>query len=110
MLTHIAIFLAKNAFRDYKTIDELFEIEPLDKEMYALEWDPQVLDWPLYQKGNGEIDSASVFASRIRELGFRAGYTCPPTTHDFRAEGLYLISMFFHMLLPAKFSAGLTCI
>jgi hypothetical protein len=47
MLTHIAIFLAKNAFRDYKTIDELFEIEPLDKEMYALEWDPQVLDWPL---------------------------------------------------------------
>jgi hypothetical protein len=94
MLTHIAIFLANGAFRDYKTMDELFDIEPLDNEMYHLEWDPQVLDLPLYQKGNGEIDSASVFTSRIRGLGFCAGYAQPPTTYDFRAEGLYLISMF----------------
>lgn len=75
-------------------MDELFDIKLLDNEMYHLEWDLRVLDLPLYQKGNGEIDSAGVFTSRIR-LGFCAGYAQPPTTYDFRAEGMYLISMFF---------------
>lgn len=96
ILTHLAIFIAKNAFRDYKTIDELLALEPPEEdEMFPLEWDPYVLDLPLYQRDNGEIDSARVFSGRHRDLGFRAGYARPPTIHDFRAEGLHLIGVFF---------------
>ena len=88
ILTHLAMFIGKRAFRDYKTMDELLDIDPSDEEMFRLEWDPSVLDTPLYQREDGGIDSARVFSQRIRDLGFRAGYARPPTIHDFRAEGL----------------------
>ena len=105
ILTHLAIFIAKNAFRDYKTIDEILDIEPPEEEeMFPLQWDPHVLDLPLYQRDNGEIESAVIFSRRLRELGFRAGYIRPPTIHDFRAEGLHLIGMLSRMLLLANFS------
>ena len=64
---------------------------PEEDEMFIFEWDPRVLDLPLYQMENGEIESASTFSWRLRDLGFRTGYTRPPTVHDFRAEGLHLI-------------------
>jgi hypothetical protein len=58
ILTHLAIFIAKNAFRDYKNIDERLNIEPSEEEMFQLELDPHVLDLPLYQKNNGEVELA----------------------------------------------------
>ena len=70
--------------------------------------DPRVLDLPLYQKDNGEIDSARVFSGRLRDLGLRAGYNRPPTIHDFRAEGLHLIGKFSLMPLLLNFSNRLT--
>jgi hypothetical protein len=40
----------------YKSLDELLAIEPPeDEEMFPLEWDPHVLDLPLYQKDNGDL-------------------------------------------------------
>jgi len=93
MLVKLAICLANNAFRDYKTIDEVLTLEPLDGEMYQLEWDPSVLDTPFYQDAEGEIDKANEFSTQLRALGFRAGYMRPPVQHDFRAEGLYLIGI-----------------
>lgn len=40
----------------YKSLDELLAIEPLeDGEMFPLEWDPHVLDLPLYQRDNGDL-------------------------------------------------------
>jgi hypothetical protein len=89
------MFIVKNAFRDYKTKDELLDIKPPEEEkMFHLQWDPCMLDLPLYQRDNGEIDSARVFSGRLRDLSFRAGYNRPPTIHDFRAERLHLIGMF----------------
>jgi hypothetical protein len=48
MLVKLAICLANNAFRDYKTIDKVLILEPLDGEMYQLKWEPSVLDTPFY--------------------------------------------------------------
>jgi hypothetical protein len=76
-------------------MEELLDIEPPEEEeMFHLQWDPCVLDWPLYQRDNGEIESAQVFNRRLRDLGLRAGYSRPPTIHDFRAGGLHLIGIF----------------
>jgi hypothetical protein len=92
------MFIGKRAFRDYETLEQLLDIEaPDEEEMYRLEWDPRVLDTPLYQRRDGGIDSARVFSQRIRDLGIRAGYARPPTIHDFRAEGLHQIGMFPHV-------------
>ncbi|KAH7110056.1 hypothetical protein B0J11DRAFT_586282 [Dendryphion nanum] len=65
MLVIVAMCMAKNAFRDYESIDEVLALEP-----------------------PGE--TASAFGRYLREWGFRAGYNEPPTVHDFRAEGLIL--------------------
>jgi hypothetical protein len=97
------MFLGKGAFRDYKTMDGLLDIEPPEEEIFRLEWDPRVLDTPLYQRGDGRIDSAGVFSHRSRDLGFRAGYARRPTIHDFRAEGLHLIGMLSHISLSTTF-------
>jgi hypothetical protein len=79
----------------YKTMEVLLDLEPLlDDEMYQLEWDPTILDVPFFQRSTGEVDTASVFSRRLRDLGVRSCYAVPPTTHDFRAEGLQIISIF----------------
>lgn len=87
------MFVGKRAFRDYDTMDNLLAIDPPEEEMFRLEWDQRIIDTPLYQRGDGAIDSARVFSRRNRDLGFRAGYTRPPTIHDFKAKGLHLIGI-----------------
>lgn len=77
-------------------MDELLSLEPAGDEMFQLHWDPEVLDLPFFQKDDGEIDTADILSKRVRELGFRSGYELPPTIHDFRAEGLFLIGMLHH--------------
>lgn len=91
VLTHLAMFVGKGAFQDYETMEDLLDLEPLEKEMSRLEWDPSVLDTPLYRRKDGGIESAGVFGRRCRALGLRAGYERPPVIHDFRAEGLHTI-------------------
>ena len=48
ILTHLAMFTSKGASRNYKTVDKLLDIEPPEEEMFRLEWDPYLLDAPLY--------------------------------------------------------------
>ena len=78
----------------YKTIesmDGLLSIRPRRKEPFTIDWDPKVLRKPFFQDNDGNMETAASFSRYIRELGKRTGYTVPPTIHDFRAEGLYLI-------------------
>jgi hypothetical protein len=94
ILTYLAIFISKGACRLFKTMESLLELEPpAGDEMYEVEWDPSILNEPFFQKGSGDIDTASVYSRRLRDLGFRANYIVPPTNHDFRAEGLHLIGI-----------------
>jgi hypothetical protein len=66
ILTYLAIFIANDAFRDYKTMDELFDIKPPEEEMYQLQWNPSVLDMPFFQGRTGKIDTADTFSRRLR--------------------------------------------
>lgn len=95
ILIYLTIFVSKGALRMYKTIKSLLDLEPsLDKEIYQLDWDPSIADVPFFQRYTGEVNIAGVFSRRLRDLGVRRGYTVPPIIYDFRAEGLYLISIF----------------
>ena len=51
------------------------------------------------RRTRGSIETAIALSKRLRALGFRAGYTHLPTVHDFRAEGLYWISMYITLVL-----------
>ena len=90
MLPMLAILLASNAFRDYKTVDGVFSIPPPPEgEVHVLEWsDPDI---PFFADGDGRIQKASSYSGDLRALGHRAGYPEPPTVHDFRAESLHLV-------------------
>ena len=91
----LARAIADKAFRDYCTMEELLDIEPPEDEIYYLRQRDDILDKPFfYVISTGEIEKADTFSRRLRELGTRAGYLRPPTIHDFRAEGLYLVGMF----------------
>jgi hypothetical protein len=89
----------------YKTMEVLLDLEPLlDNEMYQLEWDPNILDVPFFQRSTGEVDTAGVHSRRLRDLGLRSSYAVPPTIHDFRAEGFQLVGISTHTDL--KYSAS----
>ncbi|CAI6342310.1 unnamed protein product [Periconia digitata] len=91
MLVIVAMCIARNAFRDYKSIDEILALEPPeDEQMVHLHWNPSVLELPFFEGSDGKMETASAFGRYLREWGFRAGYNEPPTVHDFRAEGLIL--------------------
>jgi hypothetical protein len=91
MLVIVAMCMARNAFRDYKSIDEVLALEPPeDEQMIQLHWNPSVRDLPFFEGSDGKMETASAFGRYLREWGFRAGYNEPPTVHDFRAEGLIL--------------------
>jgi hypothetical protein len=101
MLFILAILVAKRAFKDYETIDELLDLVPPNGEMYPLQWSKSVVDLPFFESMSakalpGKIENASAFSNRFRGLGSRSGYPQPPTVHDFRAIGLYLIGMYIN--------------
>ena len=93
VFTMLARAVADNAFKDYGTWEELLELEPLDEEMHHLHFKEDVLDKPFFEMSTGKIQKANTFGKHLRDLGFHAGYVRPPTIHDFRVEGLYLIGM-----------------
>ena len=91
MLAIVAMCIARNAFRDYKSIDEVLALEPPeDEQMIKLYWNPSVLDLPFFEGSDGKMETVSAFGRYLREWGFRAGYNEPLTVHDFRVEGLIL--------------------
>jgi hypothetical protein len=101
MLFILAILVAKRAFRDYKTIEELLDLVPPDGEIYPLQWRESVVDLPFFESmsakaSSGKIENANAFSKRFQGLGFRSGYLRPPTIHDFRAIGLYLVGMYIN--------------
>ena len=93
MLFYLPRLLACNAFRDYRTLDELLAIVPPEGELLPLQWKEELLDRPFFVSDvTGRIETAGAFSRRFRALGIRSGFTTPPRNHDFRAEGLYWMS------------------
>ncbi|KAK5188855.1 hypothetical protein LTR96_010859 [Exophiala xenobiotica] len=96
ILPKLAMCLARGAFRDYKTIDDVFNIPaPPEKEVYQLFWEPSICNCPFYEGATTEIEKANSYSTRLNDLGRRADYVKPPTIHDFRAEGLHLIDSLY---------------
>jgi hypothetical protein len=94
----LAIFLSRRAFRDYKTLQELFAVTPTQEHRaFQIHWEEDLLEAPVFlnqsTKGAKRIENAGAFGSRHRECGIRAGFPVPPTIHDWRAEGLFLTGM-----------------
>ncbi|KAK2022058.1 hypothetical protein LX32DRAFT_574259 [Colletotrichum zoysiae] len=109
MLPILAILVAEKAFKDYSTLTELLAIEPADDEMLQLRWNDRILDQPFFKSASSKgttrkIETANAFSRRLRELGFRAGYPCPPRVHDFRAEGLYWIDQLYTAAQRMKYA------
>jgi hypothetical protein len=50
---------------------------------------------PFFQKDNREINIVNIFSKRVRELGFCSKYELLSIIYDFRAEGLFLISILY---------------
>jgi hypothetical protein len=95
MLFYLSRLLAHNAFRDYSTYEELLGIVPPEGEMLHLHWKEELLETPFFISESTErIETAGAFSKRLRSLGLRAGYPEPARNHDFRAEGLYWMSMY----------------
>ncbi|KAH8659479.1 hypothetical protein BGZ61DRAFT_499816 [Ilyonectria robusta] len=95
MLPFLARLLAYEAFRDYKTIEDLLTIVPPEDEMLVLQWKDDLLETPFFKsQSTDNIETAAAFSHRQRLLGLRAGYATPPRHHDIRAEGLHLMNLF----------------
>ena len=95
MLTLLARAIADHVFWDYHIIEELLEIEPPKDKMYLLQQNDRVLAKSFFHVvSSEEMKKVDIFSRRLRELRVRTGYLRPPTIHDFRAEGLYLIGRF----------------
>ncbi|KAL6713008.1 hypothetical protein ACLMJK_009404 [Lecanora helva] len=92
ILTTLARAIADDASRNYRTVEELIDIEPPEDEMYQLRQRDDIFDKPfLHVISTREINKVDMFSRRLRELGTCAGYLRSPTIYDFRAEGLYLV-------------------
>jgi hypothetical protein len=91
--------LALDAFRDYSTTEELFDIVPSSEdEVVQIHWKEELLDTPFFisqsTKGTDKIETAAAFSKRHPDLSRRAGFPKPSTIHNWRAEGLYLIDTY----------------
>jgi hypothetical protein len=105
ILTHLAMFIAKGAFREVKTMEQLLALEPSNEEgMFLMGREPHMLDLPSYQRKDGKVQSASTFSTRLRSLAHRTGYACPPTIHDFRAEALFLTGKPLALSMQSSFA------
>jgi hypothetical protein len=88
MLYVLAIFFANNAFRDYRSVEELFALQITDEDQlwHEVAWDERVLDLPIFPN-----ISPAIFHRLFVNVGYRAGFTIPLTNHQIRAEVLILI-------------------
>jgi hypothetical protein len=80
----VAILLVKGAFRDFQTVDERLNVEPPKERIVRIEWHPDFIDKPVYERGDGHIWSARTLVRPTRvsvqqafELDFRPSPTTP---------------------------------
>ncbi|KAH8701364.1 hypothetical protein GQ44DRAFT_593269, partial [Phaeosphaeriaceae sp. PMI808] len=94
LLFTLAKLMSMRAFRDYKTIESLFKVEPpKDTKSFYIVWREDLLEQPFFASASrdGSIETASAFHSRLIDAGVRACFPEPPTIHDWRANALFLI-------------------
>lgn len=98
MLWWIVNFLAAGVFQEYKTIDELFSVQPPEGETFwVLEWADEALDKPVFPAWSvdGPTDKAknpSAWANDISGWGKRAGYISGLVIHAIRREILIKVN------------------
>ena len=91
----LAMCVTRGAFRDYTTLEGILEIPPPPKkDMHRLHWHVNILNTPFYSTSTGQIQTANLFSGQVKNVGHRAGCAKPPTIHDFRAEGPYLVGKY----------------
>ncbi|OJD27770.1 hypothetical protein ACJ73_00840 [Blastomyces percursus] len=130
VLEPLAICLARGLFRDFKTADEIFALEPPPGEYYELVLGENFPGTPFFEvmsdKGpTGRILNASWLDDGLAKLGRRGGYDNRISCHDIRAEALVRADengyskdelmkfaghgdprMFFESYMPATSSVG----
>jgi hypothetical protein len=96
MLPALAIALANDAFEDYHTLEDIFNIPaPPAGTSHSLQIRGEMLDVPFFQTFNangpsGVIEKATTFSNRMVNLGHRAGFAANLTMHCERRESLVL--------------------
>ena len=85
--------MTKSAFSDFNTVGQLLDFEPPEEGIARIEWHPDILHQPVYERGDGHIWPARTYCAHLRAAGIRAGFPSI-TNHDFRAEGLRAIGEF----------------
>jgi hypothetical protein len=103
VLPALAIALANDAFEDYHSLEEIFDIPaPRAGTPHALRIRKRMLDAPFFQTFDangptGVIEKAMTFSTRTVKLGHRAGFASNITMHCTRrevlvlADGMYLL-------------------
>jgi hypothetical protein len=96
MLPALAIALANDAFKDYHSLEEIFNIPaPRAGTAHVLQIRDEMLGTPFFQTFDangptGMIQKAMPFSNRTVDLGHRAGFVSNITIHCARREALVL--------------------
>ena len=80
LLSRVVILLAKGAFRDYQTIDELLDVVPPGEGIVRIHWYSDFVDRPVYERGDGHIWSACAYCARPAMLAFELVFRRSATT------------------------------
>jgi hypothetical protein len=94
LLPALAIALANDAFQDYHSVEEIFEIPPpIAGTVTPLRIKREMEEVPFFQTFDadgptGKIEKATGYSSRHVNLGHRAGFPVNLTTHCDRREVL----------------------
>jgi len=95
MVFSLAVFLAAGAIKKYKTIEQVLAVKPpSDGRQWVLDWEDEVLDWPVYPEVSADgavwekIQTASSFNSQLAGVSDRAGLGERVQVHSGRREAL----------------------
>ena len=88
----VAMALASRAFKDYDTVDEIFNLEAPHYNRLILEWATHMLQVPIskgpsYPGPTRAIQEPSLFSRQVKKAAQRSCYNTM-TAFDFRGEGL----------------------
>ncbi|KAK4032828.1 hypothetical protein C8A01DRAFT_50461 [Parachaetomium inaequale] len=90
----LAIFLARGAFKNYCTLEQVLNVKPpANRRSWVLEWADHVLDQPVFPEVSADgptekIQRATSFSKQVKALSLRAGMEHGVTIHSFRREAL----------------------
>jgi len=94
LLPALVIACANDAFLDYHSIEEIFDIPPPEPGLlHPLRIKKKMMEVPFFQKFDkngptGKIDQANQASTRGVTLGHRAGFLGNVTFHSYRNEAL----------------------